>query len=260
MSGILIPALIVGGAGLLFGALLAVAGIIFKVKKDDRIPLIEETLPGANCGGCGYAGCSAYAEAVASGAAECDLCAVGGAEVAGYIAKIMGQKSEFVKKYAFVGCTGGAKERYIYEGAPDCAYAAMLMGGVKSCTYGCIGLGNCTKVCPSDAIKMVDSVPVVDYDKCTGCGNCKRACPRGLIDVIPDRAKYAVVCSSHEKAAYMKAACPDGCIGCGKCARVCASEAISVKDNLAKIDYEKCTGCGKCAEVCVKHIIRYVNN
>lgn len=256
MNEILIPALIVGGAGLIFGALLAVAGFIFKVKKDERIPLIEETLPGANCGGCGFAGCSAYAEAVVSGKAECDLCAVGGEEVARYIADIMGTKSEFSKKYAFIGCTGGANERYRYDGAPDCAYAAMLMGGVKTCKYGCIGLGNCIKVCPSGALSMVDSIPAVDGEKCTGCGACARACPRGLIGLIPEKAKYSVVCNSHEKAIYMKNACPDGCIGCGKCTKVCAYEAITVTDNLAKIDYDKCTGCGKCAEVCPRHIIR----
>ena len=192
MNEILIPALIVGGAGLIFGALLAVAGFIFKVKKDERIPLIEETLPGANCGGCGFAGCSAYAEAVVSGKAECDLCAVGGEEVARYIADIMGTKSEFSKKYAFIGCTGGANERYRYDGAPDCAYAAMLMGGVKTCKYGCIGLGNCIKVCPSGALSMVDSIPAVDEEKCTGCGACARACPRGLIGLIPNCAASVV--------------------------------------------------------------------
>ena len=103
---------------------------------------------------------------------------------------------------------------------------------------------------------MVDSIPAVDEEKCTGCGACARACPRGLIGLVPEKAKYSVVCNSHEKAIYMKNACPDGCIGCGKCTKVCAYEAITVTDNLAKIDYDKCTGCGKCAEVCPRHIIR----
>lgn len=258
MKEVLIPAFTVGIGGLIFGLLLAAAGILFKVKKDERIPLIEETLPGANCGGCGYTGCSAYAEAIASGEAECDLCSVGGKEAARYIADIMGTKSDFVKKYAFIGCSGGARERFLYDGAPDCAYAAMLMGGVKTCTYGCIGLGNCVKVCPTGALSMTDSHPVVNKEKCTGCGKCKRACPRALIDIVPETAVYAVMCNSHEKAQYMKASCIDGCIGCGKCTKVCAYEAISVQNNLAFIDYGKCTGCGKCAEVCPKHIIRYI--
>lgn len=256
MNEILVPALTIGALGLVFGTLLSVAGKIFTVKKDERIALIEEVLPGANCGGCGYTGCSAYAEAVASGEAECDLCSVGGASAASSIGDIMGKKSEFSKKYAFIGCTGGANERYMYDGAPDCAYAAMLMGGVKTCSYGCIGLGNCANACPYGAISMADGLPLVDEEKCTGCGACKRACPRGLIDIVPEKAKYKVCCNSNEKALYMKASCPDGCIGCGKCTKVCAFGAIMVENNLAKIDYDKCTGCGKCAEACPKHIIR----
>ncbi|MDO5478696.1 MAG: RnfABCDGE type electron transport complex subunit B [Clostridia bacterium] len=255
---ILTPALIVGGIGLFFGALLAVAGIIFKVKKDERIPLIEETLPGANCGGCGYAGCSAYAEAVAAGEAHCDLCSVGGEAVASYIAEIMGEKSEFVKKFAFVGCEHGAADRYVYEGVQDCVYAAQLSGGPKSCTYGCIGLGNCVKVCPTAALSMVDGNPHVERDKCTGCGACMRACPRGLIRIVPEKAKLAVSCNSHDKGAVMRNTCPNGCIGCGKCERVCTNGAIKVVDNLAQIDYDKCVACGKCLESCPKKIIKYI--
>ncbi len=258
MKEILFPALIVGSFGLFFGILLSLASILFKVKKDERISLIEEALPGANCGGCGYAGCSSYAEAVTKGEAECDMCPVGGAPVATYISKIMGTKSEFQKKFAFIGCTGGAKDKYIYEGAPDCAYASMLMGGMKSCNYGCIGLGNCVKACPTSALRMEGGIPEVDEEKCTGCGKCMRICPRGLIDIIPEKAKIAVVCNSRDKISDMKHTCNDGCIACGKCVKICTNDAISVKDNLAKIDYQKCISCGKCIEVCPRHIIRYI--
>ncbi len=258
MKEILIPALIVGAIGLFFGALLAIASLIFKVKKDERIPLIEETLPGANCGGCGFAGCSAYAEAVAKGEASCDKCSVGGEAVASYIAEIMGQKSAFVRRYAFIGCVSGASERYIYEGAPDCTYAALLSGGPKSCTYGCIGLGNCAKVCPNDALSIVDGIPVIAKEKCSGCGACMRACPRGLIGLAPEKAKLAVMCNSHDKGAQMRNTCPEGCIGCGKCVKVCSNDAIHLDNNVAKIDFDKCISCGKCLEACPRKIIRFI--
>lgn len=255
MHNILISALAVGLLGLFSGVLLQAAGKIFRVKKDEKIALIEEALPGANCGGCGFTGCAAYAEAVASEKAECSLCSVGGEKTSQRLAEIMGKEAEFSKKYAFIGCTKGAYERYNYEGEMDCAYAASLMGGIKTCSYGCIGFGNCVRACRYGALTVTDGVPKVNREKCTGCGLCKKACPKGLIDVVPEKMKYAVVCSSNEKAVYMKAACPDGCIGCGKCTRVCETGAISVENNLAKIDYEKCIGCGKCAEECPKKII-----
>lgn len=256
MHNILIPALAIGLLGLFFGILLHAAGKIFGVKKDEKVALIEEELPGANCGGCGFTGCAAYAEAVASGRAECSLCSVGGEKVSRRVADIMGKKAEFSKKYAFIGCTGGAYERYNYDGEKDCAYAASLMGGIKSCSYGCIGFGNCVRACPSGALSITAGLPEVNREKCTGCGLCKKACPKALIDVVPEKTKYAVVCNSNEKAVYMKASCPDGCIGCGKCTRVCEAGAVSVENNLARIDCEKCTGCGKCAEECPKKIIR----
>ncbi len=258
MKEILIPALIVGAIGLFFGALLAVAGMIFKVKKDERIPLIEDSLPGANCGGCGYAGCSAYAQAVAEGEASCDKCSVGGKAVAEYIAEIMGQKSEFVKKYAFIGCVSGAKERYIYEGAEDCTYAALLSGGPKTCTYGCIGLGSCAKVCTNEAISMVDGIPVIAKELCSGCGACMRACPRSLIGLAPEKAKIAVMCNSHDKGAQMRYTCAEGCIGCGKCVKVCSEGAIELVANVARINFEKCISCGKCLEACPRKIIKFI--
>ena len=256
MKEILIPALLVGGLGLLFGALLAFAGIIFKVKKDERIGLILEKLPGANCGGCGFAGCANYAESVAKGESECDLCAPGGKEAAEEIGKIMGKKSEFGKKVAFVGCSFGATDKYVYDGAPDCTYAALLSGGPKTCRYSCIGLGNCVNVCPNGSLRLVDGLPVLDEKTCSGCGACMRACPRGLITIAPQSAKYRVACSSHDKAIYMKDACKVGCIGCGKCTRVCQAGAIYLNNNVARIAYEKCTSCGACAEACPRQIIK----
>lgn len=258
MNEIIIPALIVGGIGLFFGLLNAVAGIIFHVEKDERIPIIEEALPGANCGGCGYAGCSAYAEAVASGEAEGNLCSAGGAETAKNISEIMGSSLEFIKKYALVNCVGKAHKKYEYGDVADCSYAEALSGGSKNCMQGCIGLGNCVRVCNFDALEMKDGVPVVDRSKCTGCGACVKACPRNIITLVPEVAKVAVLCKCKEKITNMKNVCDSGCIGCNKCTKVCEAGAIKVTDNFATIDYELCTGCGECEKVCPRKIIRYI--
>ena len=247
---------ILGG---LLGLALAIAAKVFAVKVDERIPAIQEKLPGANCGGCGYAGCSALAEAIVKGEAKPSACVVGGNEVAAEIAKIMGVEAEApVRMRAQVMCSGTsefAKKKYIYEGAPDCRAATKLGGGNKLCPNGCIGLGTCVSVCQFGAIKIENGISAVDYTKCQGCGMGVEACPKHIIKLIPYDSKVWVGCMSVDKGAITRSYCDVGCISCRLCEKTCESGAIHVNDFVASIDYTKCTQCGKCVEKCPRKII-----
>ena len=249
-----------GVLALLLGLFLGVAGEKFKVEVDPKEEAINGVLPGNNCGGCGYAGCSGLAAAIAKGEAPVNQCPVGGDEVAAKVGEIMGVEAETgVKKVAFVKCAGTcekAKSDYEYTGIEDCGAMAFVPGGgPKSCNYGCLGYGSCVKACPFDAIHIVDGVAVVDKDKCKACGKCIAACPKGLIEFVPYDAKYMVQCNSKDKGKDVMAACSVGCIGCGICAKNCPLEAVTVENNIAHIDQDKCKGCGTCAEKCPKKII-----
>ncbi len=259
MTEILLPVIAIGGMGLIFGALLSVASKIFAVEKDERIPQITELLPGANCGGCGFAGCGAYAEAVCRGEAAVNCCPVGGAEVAGRIAEIMGTKmGECEKMVAFVMCSGsktGAIDRYINDDARSCHAANRLGGGMKGCEFGCLGLGSCVEKCQFGALHIVDGVAVVDREKCTNCGACVKECPRGIIKRVPYNARAEIRCASKAHGKVVRAVCSVGCIGCGICAKTCEKGAISIENNLAVMDVSKCTGCGDCVEKCPRNLI-----
>ena len=257
---ILAAALCVGCVGIFVGIFLGAAGIIFKVKVDEREEKVLATLPGNNCGGCGYPGCSGLAAAIVKGEAPVNACPVGGNDVGARVAAIMGQEAEAsVRKVAFVACSGDcekAKENYDYYGYNDCRMINFSpAGGSKACREGCLGGGTCVKVCQFDAIHIVNGIAVVDKDACKACGKCIENCPRHLISMVPYDAKHIVACSSHEKGPEVMKVCSAGCIGCGICARNCPAGAVAVSDNLAVIDQEKCTGCGVCAEKCPKKVI-----
>ncbi len=251
--------LVLGGLGIAFGLLLALAARAFAVETDDRLDAILEALPGANCGGCGYAGCGAFAQAVLEGTADVNGCPVGGKSCGEEIAKIMGvQLTKNTRMTAMVRCSGGerAQRKFDYIGLPDCLSAMKTGGdGPLECRYGCIGLGTCVKSCPFGAISVIDGVAVVDHERCTGCFNCLRSCPKHIIVSIPYDQDVVVACSSREKGARLRKVCEIGCLGCRICERVCQVGAITVADNLATIDYEKCTGCGDCAEKCPRKLI-----
>lgn len=260
ITGILIAAAIVGGTGLFIGAFLGFSGKKFAVETDDREEAIISVLPGNNCGGCGYAGCSGLAAAIVKGEAEISACPVGGSPVAEQIGKIMGQEAkESVRMTAFVKCAGTCEQTnraYEYYGIEDCVMADFSQnGGPKSCNYGCLGFGSCVKACPFDAIHVIDGVAVVDKDACKACGKCVKACPKHLIELVPYDQKHLVACSSKDKGKDVMAACKVGCIGCRMCQKVCESGAVTVEDNIAHIDPYKCTSCGACAEKCPKKII-----
>lgn len=261
ITGIILAACIVGGTGLFIGLFLGVAGKKFAVEVDEKEAAILEVLPGSNCGGCGYAGCSALAEAIAKGEAPVNQCPVGGAAVGAKVAAIMGvEAEEGVHKVAFVKCAGTcdkAKQAYDYTGIEDCSMVNMMQNnGPKACSYGCLGMGSCVKACPFDAIHVVDGIAVVDKEACKACGKCVAACPKGLIELVPYDQKHLVQCSSKDKGKDVMQACSVGCIGCMMCVKQCEFGAITVENNIAHIDPEKCTNCGKCAEKCPKKIIK----
>ncbi len=262
MKTILLSIAVLGVLGALFGAILAFASKIFHVEVDPKQAAVRECLAGANCGGCGYPGCDGYAAAVAKGEAPTNRCVAGGAETAAKIAEVMGVSASNVEKMvAFVPCSGTdghAELRFNYTGPQDCR-AAMLFGGKsnKTCTFACIGLGNCVKACPFDAIHIVDGVAKVDREKCVGCGTCVDTCPKSIIKLLPASQRVMPACGNHDKGAKVMKMCDNGCIGCMKCQRECPSDAITVLENLAVVDASKCVACGHCAEICPRHIINW---
>jgi electron transport complex protein RnfB len=259
LNNILYAALTLGGMGLVFGVVLALASIYLAVKQDPRIPAIIDVLPGANCGGCGFAGCSAFADGVVAGRAEVSGCPVGGNSVAQKVAEIMGVEVDDVRrKVARVKCSGidgVAQTKYEYEGIHDCIAANKLLGGDKLCPYACLGLGTCAAACPFDAITIEQGVAKIDPHKCTACGKCIDICPKKVIDFTHESRTAWVACNSHNKGAVVNKICGIGCIGCKICEKACEYGAVAVERNLAEVDPDKCVNCGACALKCPRRVI-----
>ncbi|MDD2228384.1 MAG: RnfABCDGE type electron transport complex subunit B [Candidatus Cloacimonetes bacterium] len=258
LTTIFIPMIIIGGMGLIFGLILAIASKVFAVKIDPRVEQIIAALPCANCGACGKAGCAGYADAIVNDGAEVSLCAPGGPDAAAKIAKIMGKDAKPMdKKVAVIHCSSGGKNntkwKYTYQGVESCKSAVNVAEGPNLCTWGCIGFYDCRDACKFDAISVdADGLRQVDRDKCTACGACVTACPRKLISLVPINRNVSIYCSSLAKNPKALQLCgtEHPCIGCGVCARKCPVQAIIVENNLARIDYAKCIDCGLCATVC----------
>ncbi len=287
MVDLLQPLAVIGGVGFVLGIGLGYASKKLHVYVDPRIGKVQDALPNVNCGACGYAGCAAFAKAVAKGEADPAGCIPGGSSTAAKIAEILGvsTESEAEPRMAVVHCKGGkneAKERAVYDGIHDCQAAVLTGNASKVCPDGCLGLGTCVRSCPFDAIHVNDNnVAVVDPEKCTACGNCVKVCPRAIIELIPRTHKIFLGCNNHQRGAKVKKYCSVGCTACTLCVKATPSGAITMQNNLPLLDYSrdenfvagahkcpsncfvdlakarpkanidtKCDGCGECVPAC----------
>lgn len=251
----------VGGLGILFGILLAYASKLLAVEKDERITTVEAALPGVNCGTCGYAGCSAYAEAIVLENADLTLCSPGGADCATEIGRIMGREVQVdqTKMVARVHCRGNrstSQYSYKYDGVTDCNAMQMLFGGDKTCPYGCLGMGSCIKVCPVDAIAYDSEGNVrVNKELCITCGQCISICPTKVMKYVPYDADVLVACNSTDKGGAVKKYCSVGCIGCKICEKQSPGGGFIIENFLASIDYSQKGEREKAALKCPVHCI-----
>jgi len=239
---LLLAAGVLAALAVAMGYVLGWANRRFHVEVDPKVEAVLKALPGANCGGCGFVGCSEYAEAVARGETEVTLCAPGGSRTAQMLADILGiEVGETFPYRAVLHCSANQDQRLQraeYRGEQTCA-SANLVAGVQGCTYGCLGLGDCMQACEYGAIQIINGLPTIDYDKCVGCKACARACPRNLITMAPFKAErmLVVACSNQDAAADVKAVCMVGCLGCGACTRV-APDLITMDGALPTINYD----------------------
>ncbi len=258
---ILSALLVVGILGALFGIGLAFASGALAVKKDERVEAVEEALPGLNCGACGYAGCSAYAEAIVNQGEKLTLCGPGGGDATAAIARIMGKEIDHSgeKMVAQVHCRGGrdvSSYEFNYQGMEDCTALHLLYGGDKVCKEGCLGLGSCIRVCPVDAIDYDEEGKVwVDKHACISCGKCIEICPTGVIKWVPYSADYIVACNNTDTGKNVRKYCSVGCIACKLCEKKSPEGGYVVEENLSRIDYsrsgDRSAGAEKCPPKCI---------
>lgn len=272
MNYILTALVVLGAIAIIAAVVLYVCSKRFAVTEDPRIGEVAQALPQANCGGCGFAGCSGLAAAIVKaadgGSIDGLACPVGGSETMQKIADILGMAvAEGERRIAVVRCQADCDKRKLiaqYDGLHTCRAMNACGMGETACGYGCLGCGDCAEACSFGGIKISEEtgLPVVDPDLCTACGACAKACPRGVIELRPrgpkDRRLY-VSCVNKDSGPAAVKACDLSCIACGKCAKECAFDAISIDNNVAYIDPAKCRMCRKCEKACPRHAIVSVN-
>ena len=272
MNYILTALVVLGAIAIIAAVVLYVCSKRFAVTEDPRIGEVAQALPQANCGGCGFAGCSGLAAAIVkaadNGSIEGLACPVGGNETMKKIANILGMTvAEGERRIAVVRCQADCNKRKTiaqYDGLNTCRAMNACGMGETACGYGCLGCGDCAEACSFGGIKITEETrrPEVDPDLCTACGACAKACPRGIIELRPrgpkDKRLY-VSCQNKDRGPAAVKACDVSCIACGKCAKECAFDAISIENNLAYIDPTKCRMCRKCEKACPRHAIVSVN-
>lgn len=252
--------------GIVASAMLVMAARVFYVAEDPAVEAINEALPGANCGGCGYAGCSGYAEAVVHNpSVPANLCVVGGADTTAIVGKLSGKAAlASAPQISFRRCAkheGVMKKRFSYSGVFSCAAAHNMDGGPDMCTYSCLGLGDCVRACPFDAIIIKDNMATIIEDRCVGCAKCIGVCPRKVLQLTPVSHRVAIYCSTHNKGKIAMQACSVGCINCNACVRKCPAKAITSDTGRIEINHESCMAYGPdcnevCADVCPRKILR----
>lgn len=252
---------IMSGIGLVFGLLIILISKFCVIKENPKISEINANLSGANCGGCGYPGCDAFAKALVEGKASLDDCSATSKENKIEISNILGISYDGgAETIAVVACNGGINcdDKYKYQGYGDCISQQILANGSKECAVGCMGVGSCVDVCPNLAIECRDGYAQIDPDLCISCGLCIKTCPKQLIKRIPKNAKIYVACSTQCKGKDVMDKCKTGCISCGLCQKFCPNDAICLVNNVPIIDYSKCTGCMTCFEKCPRKVIKKV--
>ncbi len=256
MQSVLIATALVGGTGLIIGFILIIFSKIMAVPVDHVEQDIRAMLPGVNCGACGYTSCDGYAKVLTSGKEiNTSLCKPGGNETASRLAEYFGQDTIDLKATtAVVMCQGNCqntKKLADYQGIETCKMANLISGGDGSCSYGCLGYGDCFDVCQYDAIFIKDGLAEINPLKCTSCMMCIQVCPKGIIELIPmDKASSLVLCHNEDPIRMANQACKTSCIACKQCVRACPENCIEIINDRAIIDYARCTNCGECQKVC----------
>ncbi len=255
----------IGGLTFLLASLLIFANRKLYVEEDPRIDVVEELLPHANCGACGYPGCRPFAEALVGGETQPGKCSVSNAEgreaIADYLGIAVGEQVRIVARLACAGGSNVARNRARYQGSPSCLAAAQVAGGGKGCFWGCLGHGDCERVCDFDAIRMNrHDLPVVDSAKCTGCGDCVEVCPKDLFSLHPENHRLWVACKNLEEGDGVLASCAVACTACGRCAMDAPAGLIRMQDNLPVIDYSRPHGIRQPIERCPTGAIVWIDD
>lgn len=266
MNTILVPVIGMSVIGLFWAIVVVVVNKKFHVEENPLIEQVIGCLPGVNCGACGFAGCGALGEAIVEQNVDPTVCPVNEDTNIENIGKLLGREvsAKGIKRVAKLHCSGthaNVEDRANYQGAETCMAEHITNGGGKACLYGCLGLGDCIKVCPFDAIVMQENgLPAVNAEKCTACGKCVDACPRNLFQLTPIDQPIFILCSSHDSGAITKKACKVGCIACSICDKKVDATVFKITDNLATVDYEAAKQAAKeklqeAVDKCPQHII-----